>query len=71
MDNIVVNYRTEVPTQLEANGFTKAQALAIYHHWVAPMDNTHRLWFLTMVLNMEIALHTALGMKVLVTSRGW
>ncbi len=71
METVICQYRSEIPKQLVLNGYTEAQAQAIYHHWVAPMDDSHRLWFLSMVYNMEIAIHTALGIRLLVTSQGW
>ena len=71
MEHIVCPWRLEIPSALVQNGYTEAQAQAIYHHWVAPLDDSHRLWFLSMVYNMEIAIHTALGLRLLITSQGW
>ncbi len=71
MGNITCPWRSEIPSALVQNGYTEAQAASIYHHWVAPMDDSHRLWFLSMVYNMEISITTALGLRVLLTSQGW
>jgi hypothetical protein len=68
---IVCKYRKEIPEQLVSSGFTVAQAQAIYHHWVAPMDDRNRFVFLCMVLCGDIALHTALGLRLLISSKGW
>ncbi len=72
MGTIVCPWRREIPEALVQIGkYTEAQAQAIYHHWVAPMTYDRRLWFLSMVYNGEVAINTSLGLKVLVTSRGW
>lgn len=71
MEIIFKGARQEIPEALVSVGYTEAQAQAICCEWLEPLEAKYKAMFLSMVYNGQVAVGSPLGMKLLLTSRGW